>query len=1197
MCVVYRVRDTLRDQVVALKTLRHPDAAGLYRLKQEFRALAQVDHPNLVQFYELLHMEEGWFVTLELVEGVDFVSWCRGAEEGRRHRQRTWSTWRTAQDLRFSSSAPAGTQTQATPPSTFTPDPSGELPDLLRLRSTLRQLAEGVAALHAAGRIHRDLKPSNVLVTEAGRLVVLDFGLVAEIDQDYTGGTLHQQIAGSAAYMSPEQAMGRALQEASDWYAVGVMLYEGLTGVWPYSGHVYEILTRKQSADPPSPASLVEGIPSDLNDLCMALLQRDPENRPRGSEVLARLRDRGRPGPVPVLTPRFQHRTEELREALEIWRHTCTHRKPQALMISGAPGSGRTRLIRELIKRVRKSGGTALKTRCYEWESVPLRAVDALVDNLTRVLRRAEYPLLRRLAQEDLSQLAAVFPTFLRVDALDVVAAEPKRADPQQALHELVLVLGILAEHEPLLIAVDDAQHADAASKQALANLLAAHPNLPIMWVVSHPEARVDRWLATLAPGPQAAPIRHLRLSPLAAGQACQLAAEMLGLPTDAPLVHDVAAASRGNFVRLSQRVHEALVADGRRGESCGALNELVASAVEGLPQAPRRLLEVLAVADAPLPRHVALAAAELDDGAPALAALRAHQLVTMRGEASLEICLAGVVDFVLEALGEADRRARHGALAQALERSPVPAQIEPGVLQPGDPRALVRHWEGAGDVARAAAVAWEAAREAVSDRRWREAGWLLRHALEHPDWTTRERASILGHLGDADLFEGNGATAAARYVEAASIIDEGRRSRLRLRAAEAWCSVGRGDNAQHHLSHALNALGLPGFPQGAWSRLWRQWRQPRLPSLLAQLGRPPTQVELEHQLKIDAAWAAHDVLAEIDPAAADTMAHLHIRLAATHGDRCRQARGLGAAVRWLHRHGRPGAARAALAGWPAPTPGELKPGEEAFIAEAEAEVALYAGELVDAAAKARAAETLLRRSGLGAGWQRHRVRLCTLRARLWSGHLTEVLEAVEPRLTTAIDAGDGAAACGLVGADLVLAQATKGLETATQRLNHLPSTPDAPRLYVLHQTAHAWLQSVSDPQAATALLANLPRMADGWLDAVVARIQATVALRAGDRSALRRALRGLARQPWPWARAWAQLLSACKLSHQGADPTESLRNAQAELRALGFALDAWAIDQVLGPESAHPTGPAIAIPHADLVARMLVPLKSPDPS
>ena len=132
MGVVYEALDRERQRLVALKTLRHSTPAALYLFKREFRALVDVHHANLVQLYELVIAEsDRAFFTMELVRGTDFLT----------HVQRR------------------------------THD----------LRPALRQLVQGIRALHAAGTLHRDIKPSNVRVTPEGRVVLLDFGIATEL--------------------------------------------------------------------------------------------------------------------------------------------------------------------------------------------------------------------------------------------------------------------------------------------------------------------------------------------------------------------------------------------------------------------------------------------------------------------------------------------------------------------------------------------------------------------------------------------------------------------------------------------------------------------------------------------------------------------------------------------------------------------------------------------------------------------------------------------------------------------------------------------------------------------------------------------------------------------------------------------------------------------------------------------------------
>ncbi len=318
MGVVYEVFDRERNCRVALKTLRKMSPTALYRFKQEFRSLAQITHPGLAQLYELISDGADWFFTLELVEGgVDLMTYLTEAAENlgepncpAEHSEADQVTPRLhPPDSRDSLGAETGTAMRPSRLGTLGPGanstaPPGDLPcavardaravDVLpppfpgrpvtdheRLRRTLSQLAEAVSALHAHGKLHRDIKPSNALVTPEGRVVLLDFGLIVEVQrpgpavESGTSGPTPQRagggsdgglwrqaisqsglIVGTVNYMSPEQAAGEALGEASDWYAVGVILYRALTGRLPHRGHPGIVLEAKRTRPPEDPGLL-----------------------------------------------------------------------------------------------------------------------------------------------------------------------------------------------------------------------------------------------------------------------------------------------------------------------------------------------------------------------------------------------------------------------------------------------------------------------------------------------------------------------------------------------------------------------------------------------------------------------------------------------------------------------------------------------------------------------------------------------------------------------------------------------------------------------------------------------------------------------------------------------------------------------------------------------------------------------------
>jgi serine/threonine protein kinase len=170
MGTVYQAYDRQRKEEVALKTLLRADPTAIYLFKREFRTLADIVHPNLVSLYELLYEEGHWFFTMELLDGVDFLTYVRAGVGRRPASVSTDDTATTAVEL-----------THAVDRSPIAVEPALGPAQLERLRAALAQLAEGLTALHDSGYLHRDLKPSNVMVTVAQRLVILDFGLSSRL--------------------------------------------------------------------------------------------------------------------------------------------------------------------------------------------------------------------------------------------------------------------------------------------------------------------------------------------------------------------------------------------------------------------------------------------------------------------------------------------------------------------------------------------------------------------------------------------------------------------------------------------------------------------------------------------------------------------------------------------------------------------------------------------------------------------------------------------------------------------------------------------------------------------------------------------------------------------------------------------------------------------------------------------------------
>src|SRR6185436_2548808 len=385
--VVYRAFDRQLQREVALKLLRRASGRELYRFKKEFRALADIVHPNLVALHELHAADGEWYFTMELIEGVSFIDWVRPSAE--------YGAARSRQDI------------------------AAAALDIARLHGALVQLVDALVALHRAGKLHRDLKPSNVLVTQTGRLALLDFGLVGSVAE----GDPDRLAVGTPVYMSPEQAADQPLTEASDWYSVGAMLYEALVGRRPFEGDAEQVMTRKQTEQPPSPRQLDSNVPSELSQLCAQLLQPAPGDRPTGLAILEAL------GAAPSETTRtigrsyppatFVGRSAELdflRGALADGR-----RGGVAVLVKGRSGIGKTTVIRRFLRGL---GDTAfvLEGRCFEREAVPFKMLDGVVDALTGVIVGLQPADIAALAPRELASLVRLFPVLRRVPKLAELA-------------------------------------------------------------------------------------------------------------------------------------------------------------------------------------------------------------------------------------------------------------------------------------------------------------------------------------------------------------------------------------------------------------------------------------------------------------------------------------------------------------------------------------------------------------------------------------------------------------------------------------------------------------------------------------------------------------------------------------------------------------------------------------------------------
>ncbi len=600
MGVVYEAEDREREERVALKTIKTPDSDALYRFKREFRALADLVHPNLVALHELV-VDDECFFTMELVHGTDFLAHVRPdpASGAIAH----------APTLAASPGAEAGSSPGIGSADTLRPASRAAGCDEGRLRRALPQLVSGLSALHAAQKIHRDVKPSNILVTPEGRVVLLDFGLVMPadtLDRDSTAGAL----VGTVAYMAPEQARGDRITPATDFYAVGTVLYEALTGRLPFRGPLMQVLADKQQHAPAPPRAIVRGVSEDLDELCTDLLRRAPEDRPTGAVILRRLGVDTAETDAPTHTAThsgtraapFAGRDLELARLLQGLEDLAKMRAT-AIQLRGASGIGKSTLIRRFLDRAHSIHAdlVVLQGRCYERESVPYQAMDSLIDDLSHYWIQLSPTEGMALLPREAALLPRLFPVLGRVPA---VASSPRArdiADPQElrtrAFSALREVLQRLTEHHPLVLVLDDLQWVDANTLTVLADLMRP-PDPPSLLLLLSTRSEGGQGLDQLLSHMDVRS-ETITLEPLPEAASARLADELLG-GEDEGLAREVAREAGGNPFYIGELVRYVQSGDHAALGSL-RLEEVIARRMAQLSETGRRILQLVALAGEPI--------------------------------------------------------------------------------------------------------------------------------------------------------------------------------------------------------------------------------------------------------------------------------------------------------------------------------------------------------------------------------------------------------------------------------------------------------------------------------------------------------------------------------------------------------------------------------------------------------------------
>lgn len=457
------------DREVAIKAILPEvmeDPELRRRLRKEARLTAKLNHPAVVQIYDLLELDEGDFIVMELVKGPSL------------------------QALAGSSMPPH------------------------RFLELGRQVTEGLDAAHALGIIHRDLKTENVMLDERGRAKILDFGLARNLRGDMDESPQATgMVFGTLRAMSPEQTRGQHMDARSDLFSFGVLLYELATGQSPFVGKGLADTLRRISVHQPEPIhELRPDLPEEVSKLVARLLEKDPEQRPKGAaEVGVEIRrlaemfsdgvsDGAQSGPLalgtwdeaekppeesteghPVSLPPLPGRGSDLERLDLAWRGAREGVR-KIVFVSGEAGIGKSSLVSRFV---RQAGTDALGTegRCLEFHGAG-EAYLPILDALGRLCRgpqgRAVKQTLLQWAPSWLLQLPWVLDEGEREQVMRLALG----AGPARMLREMVEALDALSRRRPLLLVIEDLHWSDLSTLDLL-SAVARRPDPARLMIVA----------------------------------------------------------------------------------------------------------------------------------------------------------------------------------------------------------------------------------------------------------------------------------------------------------------------------------------------------------------------------------------------------------------------------------------------------------------------------------------------------------------------------------------------------------------------------------------------------------------------------------------------------------------------------------------------------------------------------------------
>lgn len=720
--LVYRAFDLERNAVVALKSLRFHDAVDLFNLKTEFRSLADIYHPNLVELYELVAEPDRCFYTMELVNGTDFVSYVRSYRD-------------PGSDINFSPDA------------------------LTRCRLAVSQLMDGLEALHSHHKLHWDVKPSNIMIEPDGRVILLDFGISVELQSIVDSVTPFRSGYGTPAYMSPERFADDVPGPAGDIFGVGVMMYEALTGALPFESDTLQGLELAHRNGPVNPLDLNSDIPGELGDLILSMLRFDVAERATLEEIRRQLDGQIESEKTGKRAAVFRPNGSVLGRGRQIARlHRAFQKgalqRTNLIAVKGAAGAGKSALIGYYANKVqKKKNALFLRSRCRHQETVSYNAIDGLIDNLSRYLDLQTEHYGDTISPEKMAALIKVFPVLGRHEFYARAAGHSSlKPDPHavraDAIEAIAQIFKELIETRRLAIWIDDAHWADKASIEFLWDLFFENPTLNVPVIVSYrtdekSNVALDELVNELE-GSDQHTVETIDLPPLGLGEIKSLFAE-LGVRSsglDDGFFEKLRRDSQGNpffLHEFARHLQNNPVLQDSKSDSMLGLDTILSNRIEELGKVQKVALELVATSGHPLAES-AIFGIEADIGSQSVALYRlCREKFLHRSVVSGQMCVECYHDLVrksvLNGIPIGDRPHRHRQLMSFLETH-----------EPENPARIVDHAIGAGEKRKAGGFALDAARQFDDRLAFDQAAEMYAIAIQNLDDPKNEKDILANH-------------------------------------------------------------------------------------------------------------------------------------------------------------------------------------------------------------------------------------------------------------------------------------------------------------------------------------------------------------------------------------------------------------------------------------------------------------------